>query len=202
MYGISQGVESLSPGEVQITFGKDVSFLVVAGKNKRIFWFVFKKMDKKYKVPNIPRFSAEDAVKQANGLLLKEITDTVRFEHIWEKQVSYTLVALEEALFKTWSWGRFACLGDSVHKVSFNIEIVQELPKLTSLKDDPEYRTRRQRCYRECSSTIQQSQKNAEQQRAKSAAARRPPSRNGGISHEAGRPYKGYLDYRQQTDSH
>jgi hypothetical protein len=118
MYGISRGVENLPPGELSLTFGKDVSFLVTAGKNKRIFWFVFKKMDKKYEVPNIPRFSDEDATKQASDLLQKKITDTVRFENIWEKRISYALVALEEALFKTWSWGRFACLGDSVHKVS------------------------------------------------------------------------------------
>jgi hypothetical protein len=118
MFGISQGVDNLTPGELHLTYGKDISFLVIAGKNKRAFWFMFEKMDQKYHVPNIPRFSKEDAERHGNEQAQKMITDQVRFGDIWEKRVSCTLVALEEALFKTWTWGRFACLGDSVHKVS------------------------------------------------------------------------------------
>jgi len=117
MFGISQGVEEPTPGDLNLVYGKDVSFLVIAGKNQRIFWFVFKKMDQKYHVPNIPRFSKEDAERQANDQLHRKITDNVLFKDIWNKRVSCTLVPLEEALFKTWAFGRFACLGESVHKV-------------------------------------------------------------------------------------
>ena len=74
MFGISQGVEEPTPGDLNLVYGKDVSFLVIAGKNQRIFWFVFKKMDQKYHVPNIPRFSKEDAERQANDQLHRKIT--------------------------------------------------------------------------------------------------------------------------------
>jgi 2-polyprenyl-6-methoxyphenol hydroxylase-like FAD-dependent oxidoreductase len=39
----------------------------------------------------------------------------------WETSENFTLACLEEGTFKLWTWGRIACVGDSVHKMTPNI---------------------------------------------------------------------------------
>jgi hypothetical protein len=116
VYGISTAC-GLTPGDIEVVYGKDISVLVICGKDARTFWFYFAKMDKKYNVPNIPKWTREDAIKQVTSRSDFKITDKVVLGDIWKTRVSFTLVSLEECLFDTWTWGRFACLGDSIHKV-------------------------------------------------------------------------------------
>ena len=49
------------------------------------------------------------------------ITSEVNFKNLWDNRVSYTLVPTEEAQLKRWSWGRIACVGDGVHKMTPNM---------------------------------------------------------------------------------
>jgi hypothetical protein len=44
----------------------------------------------------------------------------INFKDVWDNRVSFTLVALEEAEYKRWTWGRFAILGDGIHKMTPN----------------------------------------------------------------------------------
>jgi hypothetical protein len=44
----------------------------------------------------------------------------IPFSKLWANTVSSNLVALEEAAFQIWTWGRIACLGDSIHKMTPN----------------------------------------------------------------------------------
>lgn len=118
MYGVSKPVRGLSQGILYKTYGEDVSFLTAVGKQDRVFWFIFQKLDRKYTIPNIPQFTSEDAQAQASKLLARSITGRVVFRDIWEKRESCLLAPLEEAFFTKWTWGRFACVGDSAHKVS------------------------------------------------------------------------------------
>jgi 2-polyprenyl-6-methoxyphenol hydroxylase-like FAD-dependent oxidoreductase len=118
IYGISKPVKHLRQGVFYRTYGEDLSFLTTLGKNKEVFWFVFQKLDRKYTVPNIPRFTKQDAEAQAEKLFSQPITDQVSFQDIWEQRESYLLAPLEEALYSNWTWERFACIGDSAHKVS------------------------------------------------------------------------------------
>jgi hypothetical protein len=119
-YGISKPVKGLCKGILYRTYGEDVSFLTAVGKQDQVFWFIFQKMDRKYTVPNIPRFTNEDAQAQAEKLFSRQITDRVTFQDIWEQRKSCHLAPLEEALFTKWTWGRLACVGDSAHKVSIS----------------------------------------------------------------------------------
>ncbi len=118
MYGISKPVKGLTPGCLYKTYDEGLSFLCAAGKQSQVFWFIFRKLDRRYTIPNIPRFTKQDAEAQAQSLLSQRITDQVTFHDIWEQRQSYLLAPLEEALFNKWTWGRFACIGDSAHKVS------------------------------------------------------------------------------------
>jgi hypothetical protein len=116
VYGISSESD-LPPGGIEVVHGHDVSALAIVGKEKRTFWFLINKMDQQYRVPNIPRWTKKDAEKRIQAHLDFRITDKVTLADIWKNRISCTLVSMEEASFKTWTWGRFACLGDSIHKV-------------------------------------------------------------------------------------
>jgi hypothetical protein len=116
IYGISTPC-GLQPGDIKMVYGKDISFLVICGKEGRTSWFYFTKMDKKYYVPNIPKWTKKDAVKQVNEHLGFKITDKVCLGDIWKTRATYTLVSLQECFYDKWTWCRFASLGDSIHKV-------------------------------------------------------------------------------------
>ncbi|KAF1834748.1 hypothetical protein BDW02DRAFT_568714 [Decorospora gaudefroyi] len=94
--------------------------MIVGGKGK-VYWFMFKKLDKVYKVPDIPRYTKEDAEAYAKTLQGAAITPNVGFTDLWKNRTSYALVPLEEAYLKRWSWGRIACVGDGVHKMTPNM---------------------------------------------------------------------------------
>lgn len=43
--------------------------------------------------------------------------EKVKFADLWASRLSYRLVPLEEGWVEHWSWGRFVCIGDAIHKV-------------------------------------------------------------------------------------
>ncbi|KAL9123289.1 MAG: hypothetical protein Q9187_000161 [Circinaria calcarea] len=125
LYGISSPVAELPSGNYDITYKKDVSTMVITGKGGRVFWFLFSKMARRYKSGEIPRFTeadTEELVQQNLNLAILP-QGLVKFGDIWKHRESYTLVATEEADYDHWVWGRFACLGDSVHKVTPNMGV-------------------------------------------------------------------------------
>lgn len=117
MYGVSKPTKNMAAGSFDRVVGKDLSFLHSVDKSGRVFWFVFEKLDKRYHVPNVPKFTKEDGEALGQRCLSKQMTDSVTFEDLWNNRISSTLVALEEAWYDNWTWGRFACIGDSIHKV-------------------------------------------------------------------------------------
>jgi hypothetical protein len=78
------------------------------------------KLDKEYYLPNIPRYTEEDARLFAESKLEKIlVSDTVqaRFGDLWKKVRVSALVSVEEGDLKVWTSGKLVCSGDSVHKV-------------------------------------------------------------------------------------
>lgn len=49
LFGISAGSKCITDGEVNVNYDEGVSTLVVGGK-QRVFWFIFKKMDRVWQV--------------------------------------------------------------------------------------------------------------------------------------------------------
>ena len=96
--------------------------MVITGKNGRVFWFLFNRLPQIHHSENIPRFSQFEAVSFAeqNADLPILPQGTVRFGDVWKERVTFTLAAIKEADYAHWTWGRFACLGDSAHKMTPN----------------------------------------------------------------------------------
>ena len=123
LFGISSSVKGIHSGEAVITHGKDASILLIGGKNDRVFWFLFEKMDKIYDSSEIPRFDDDDAkafVNRLGDICVKD-KPRVTARDLYNTRVSAKLVALEEAEFTRWSYGRLVCVGDSIHKMTPNL---------------------------------------------------------------------------------
>jgi hypothetical protein len=110
-------------GDYDITYAKDMSTLSIVGKGGRVFWFLFVKMEQVSNVPDIPRFTEDDARKLVDetGYLAVKENSKVTVRDLYNAKVSSTLVALEEADFEQWSWGRMVCIGDAIHKMTPNL---------------------------------------------------------------------------------
>ncbi|CAO3660846.1 unnamed protein product [Umbelopsis ramanniana] len=117
VFGISYNVTEIQPGHNNIVYRHGSSFLILSGKDGTIYWFYFEKLDKKYTVPNIPRFTDEDAVKTCEKQLDAVIAEGVTFRTLWTHRKSAIKVALEEGMMRRWHYSRFAVLGDAAHKV-------------------------------------------------------------------------------------
>jgi hypothetical protein len=120
LFGISKVTVGVNGGEIHVNYGEGFSTMFIGGLNE-VYWFLFQKMDKVYTAPNIPWYSTQDANDFAAKHQGMTIKPDLKFSAIWKNRISYTLVATEEAQFKRWSWGRIACAGDCVHKMTPNI---------------------------------------------------------------------------------
>ncbi|MCJ1243270.1 hypothetical protein MMC30_000467 [Trapelia coarctata] len=120
VYGISSAVSDLEIGEQITCFYDGLTILTFHGKKGRVYWFVIKKLDRKYIWPDIPRFSKLDAEELCQSLKSRKIHKSVDFSHIWANYESYSMTPLEENVFDHWHYGRVVCFGDSMHKMTPN----------------------------------------------------------------------------------
>ena len=118
LFGISSATKGLECGNYDITYMQDISTMVIVGKNHTVYWFLFRKLDRVYRVGEIPRYTRKEAEVFAEKHIHINIESEpkVTFGDIWKHRKYYTLAATEEASYKNWTFGRIACLGDSVHK--------------------------------------------------------------------------------------
>ncbi|KAF4416113.1 FAD/NAD(P)-binding domain-containing protein [Fusarium austroafricanum] len=121
LFGIASSVHHLEAGDFDVGYNTGRSSLTVAGKNGRVYYFVFERLKAVYRIKNIPHYSQAEAEEFAIRHGDMYIRPNLKFSDLWEKTVSFRLVALEEANFKVWTCGRIACLGDSIHKMTPNI---------------------------------------------------------------------------------
>lgn len=118
LFGISSAVPGLHAGDGHFTYAKGYSTLTVVGKDDRVFWFLFTKMDQSYDADHIPLFSEEDLKRHVARYGHVPITDTVRLSAVYERIQAGSLLALEEAFAPVWTVDRIACVGDAIHKAS------------------------------------------------------------------------------------
>jgi 2-polyprenyl-6-methoxyphenol hydroxylase-like FAD-dependent oxidoreductase len=83
--------------------------------------FIFEKLDKIYRGKNIPRFTRDDTLRFVEKHSSIKVRPNLTIADFWGRINSYSLTCLEEGVFKLWTWGRIACVGDSVHKMTPNI---------------------------------------------------------------------------------
>ena len=108
----------LDHGHLNHNYGR--SSLIITGRGGRVFWFLFEKMDKTYKVPNIPKFTQEDGRKLAEKRLEDMVTGDVKFKELWNRTTTYLMTSMEEGCFENWHYGRMIVIGDAAHKVGYN----------------------------------------------------------------------------------
>ncbi|KUJ19502.1 FAD/NAD(P)-binding domain-containing protein [Mollisia scopiformis] len=122
LFGISEAVDGIKEGDLHRAYDKDLSFMIIGGIN-RTYFFVFKKLAKRYFAPDIPKYSTSDAESYANmytDYVVGGTNGTTKFGDIWAKRRTSNLVPTEEAHNEAWTFGRFACVGDSIHKMTPN----------------------------------------------------------------------------------
>ncbi|KAL2870492.1 FAD-dependent oxidoreductase [Aspergillus lucknowensis] len=120
VFGISSGVRSLKAGAQINAFLEKAAIITVHGMDGRVFWFLFKKLDRKHVYPAVPRFSTDDAVELCNNVRDVHLYKGLRFGDIWKNREIASMTALEEGLFKSWFYDRMVLVGDSVHKMTPN----------------------------------------------------------------------------------
>lgn len=116
-FGISTGVSGLKTGEQILRIYKGRTLMVIPSRDGLVFWFLIQKLDRKYKYGDAPRFTSEQATIQCLQLADAPIGNGIQFGQVWQNRQTFNMVALEENVFQTWSFGRVICIGDSMHKV-------------------------------------------------------------------------------------
>ncbi|PLB44192.1 FAD/NAD(P)-binding domain-containing protein [Aspergillus steynii IBT 23096] len=116
VFGISSATPGLTPGHVHRSFAKNASFLLVVGKHGRVFWFLYTKMSQTFQGSSIPRFTSEDLDQTVSLHLEKYVGPGVPFASVYKNVIVKAYAPLEEAFFEYWTYDRFVCIGDSVHK--------------------------------------------------------------------------------------
>ena len=126
LFGISSPTKDQRPGDIDVTYAEGRSSLVFVGKAGRTYWFMFERYLERCTWDKIPKYSNEDAVKFGESFKEWAIQPKdaacglVKFGDLWANRLSFALVPLEEAEYKVWTWGRFACVGDSIAKMTPN----------------------------------------------------------------------------------
>lgn len=123
IFGISPAHAGLKVGEMHTTSDIDQSALLFVGKNDILLWFFVSKMDRTYAESEIPRYSEHDAEEMVRRCSDFQLAQGVSLCKLWEERSSWSCVPLEEAFYERWSFERFVCLGDAVHKMTPNVRV-------------------------------------------------------------------------------
>lgn len=121
LFGIATSVQALEAGDFDVGYHSDRSIFTFAVKNGKVYYFVFERLKALYQFGDIPHYNQAEAEEFALRHADMCIRTDFKFSNLWEKTISFRLVALEEAQFKIWTCRRIACLGDSIHKMTPNI---------------------------------------------------------------------------------
>ncbi|KAL5044355.1 hypothetical protein BDW71DRAFT_199042 [Aspergillus fruticulosus] len=120
VFGISDSIPDLLPGEQVASLHEGRSFLTFPGKDGRVFWFFLRKLDRQYPYSSAPRWSSADIEKTAELFAADHIWNGVQFGDLWKRRQVVGITNLEEGVFSTWHCGRVVCIGDSMHKMAPN----------------------------------------------------------------------------------
>lgn len=119
LFGISKPIKELQIGHTNRSSTKGASTLLFCGEKGRIYWFLFTENSEKTLGNDIPHYNKESAVGHAAKFMNHHVSGDVLFSEIWHNRIVANFVPIEEMVNEHWVWDRVACLGDSVHKVSF-----------------------------------------------------------------------------------
>ena len=117
---ISTAIKGIDIGNITLIQNKGQVCYWLCGKAGKINWCLVEKLDQPFQPPHAPRYTDQEAQEYAIARLDKQLisgTANIKFRDIWDRRQSYALLTLEEGRLDHWSWGRIACIGDSVHTI-------------------------------------------------------------------------------------
>jgi hypothetical protein len=109
------------PSHMYRSCAENHSSLVFVGDNRQLYWAIISKLDDTYAEKDIPRRHNSQSDAQVRKFANFEVGCNTKLSEIWENAISSTYAVLEEGLMDNWSYGRFVCVGDSIHKGSINV---------------------------------------------------------------------------------
>lgn len=113
-FGTSAPVRGMKTGIANRTYGHLFSFIVIVGKDDRVHWYLA--IRRKTQEKN-PHYDQKDIDRSIRPFLAVKVAEGIYFDDIYRNRISCRHLPLEEELQQRWAWGRFACIGDAVHKV-------------------------------------------------------------------------------------
>ncbi|QSZ35311.1 hypothetical protein DSL72_008180 [Monilinia vaccinii-corymbosi] len=116
IFGISNAIEGLEPGNLHSVFREKSSYLINGGPEGRVYWFFLFKHQKTCYGADIPRYTKEDEARVLKEHENDPITPEINFKVLQERKISTTLIALPEYVYKKWYFERIVTIGDSAHK--------------------------------------------------------------------------------------
>lgn len=110
-----------SPGDGHISCCIDYSALLFVGKGNIPQWFLFSKLPEPIiGQTKIPRFSKQDLDARITKYKDYHVTEEITIGDLMAKTTTVGLFPVEEASHDTWTYGRFVCIGDAIHKMTPN----------------------------------------------------------------------------------
>jgi FAD dependent monooxygenase len=128
VFGISSALPNLPAGEQITCYNEGWSILSVVGKNGRLYWFLFYKLDRKYNYMTAPRVSSEDAVRRCSALAAEPFWQHLTFGDVWDARETFNVTRLDEYVLDEWTYGNIICIGDSAHKVRRDLATTEPAP--------------------------------------------------------------------------
>ncbi|KAA8577333.1 hypothetical protein EYC84_007296 [Monilinia fructicola] len=99
IFGISNPIEGLEPGNLHSVFREKNSYLINGGPEGRVYWFYL------FKKPTNILWARYTSLYQGR-----------RGKVLQERKITSTLTALPEYVYKKWYYERIITIGDSAHK--------------------------------------------------------------------------------------
>ncbi|KAJ5263249.1 Monooxygenase FAD-binding [Penicillium angulare] len=120
VFGIASPIPGMPAPDIYRTYGDGWGILVMVGKNDKVYFFFFTRLDRKYGSHEIPRYKKEDIHEHIAPYLNRPVTDIIQLSQVYNNAEVLAWLPLEEALYKFWCMDRFVCIGDSAHKMTPN----------------------------------------------------------------------------------
>ncbi|KAH6855970.1 hypothetical protein B0I37DRAFT_395815 [Chaetomium sp. MPI-CAGE-AT-0009] len=128
LFGIVKGLDCprFPAGDVHTAYDFGRCALSISVEGGKAYYFAQERLPRTHHLGDIPRYTDADAkafVERHRDLIILPGEGGLTLHDLWEKTVSSRLVAIEEAKFKLWHWGRITCVGDSIHKSTPNLGV-------------------------------------------------------------------------------
>lgn len=118
IFGLGDPIKGpVTTGDSHRTYAKGQSTWNFIGRGGRMYWFLFSELDKRYFGKDVPTYSKADMEEAVKAFYDIHMTREIKIKEVWETRTFANMCSIEEAVNDHWTFDRFVCLGDSVHKV-------------------------------------------------------------------------------------